>query len=255
MPMGSTGTGWSSGSGRGTGCLIVRLPALYGLHMKKNFIYDFLHVIPSMLKGDTFEELAAQAPLLREYYQPQENGFYKCQALAPQEEQLLKETFQGLGFTALNFTDSRNAYQFYPLSRLWEDLQTRSGSCYPPVHPATEPVSAGEVYRYLTGEEFVNHIAPQPIYYNYKTKYADVFGGRDGYLMGKDAVLSDIKVCGRGQSMKLSISNIGWDAKQDEAVYRLMGAYGFSGLELPPHAFFQRRRTPNGRRRNAGART
>ena len=45
--------------------------------MKKNFIYDFLHVIPSMLKGDTFEELAAQAALLREYYQPQENGFYQ----------------------------------------------------------------------------------------------------------------------------------------------------------------------------------
>lgn len=173
--------------------LIVRLPALYGLHMKKNFIYDFLHVIPSMLKGDTFEELAAQAALLREYYQPQENGFYKCQALAPQEEQLLKETFQGLGFTALNFTDSRNAYQFYPLSRLWEDLQTALEASIPLWHPATEPVSAGEVYRYLTGEEFVNHIAPQPIYYNYKTKYADVFGGRDGYLMGKDAVLSDIK--------------------------------------------------------------
>jgi len=161
--------------------------------MKKNFIYDFLHVIPSMLKGDTFEELAAQAALLREYYQPQENGFYKCQALAPQEEQLLKETFQGLGFTALNFTDSRNAYQFYPLSRLWEDLQTALEAAIPLWHPATEPVSAGEVYRYLTGEEFVNHIAPQPIYYNYKTKYADVFGGRDGYLMGKDAVLSDIK--------------------------------------------------------------
>lgn len=55
--------------------------------------------------------------------------------------------------------------------------------------------------------------------------------------------------------MKLSISNIGWDAEQDEAVYRLMGAYGFSGLEIAPTRIFQRRRTPNGRQRNAGART
>ena len=38
--------------------------------------------------------------------------------------------------------------------------------------------------------------------------------------------------------MKLSISNIGWDAKQDEAVYRLMGAYGVSGLEIAPTRIF-----------------
>lgn len=38
--------------------------------------------------------------------------------------------------------------------------------------------------------------------------------------------------------MKLSISNIGWDAEQDEAVYRLMGAYGFSGLEIAPTRIF-----------------
>ena len=28
--------------------LIVRLPAIYGIHMKKNFIYDYIHVIPAM---------------------------------------------------------------------------------------------------------------------------------------------------------------------------------------------------------------
>ena len=65
--------------------LIVRLPALYGLHMKKNFIYDFLHVIPSMLKGDTFEELAAQAPLLREYYQPRRTAFINAKPWRPRK--------------------------------------------------------------------------------------------------------------------------------------------------------------------------
>lgn len=34
--------------------------------------------------------------------------------------------------------------------------------------------------------------------------------------------------------MKLSISNIGWDASQDEKVYKLMKKYGFSGLEIAP---------------------
>ena len=34
--------------------------------------------------------------------------------------------------------------------------------------------------------------------------------------------------------MKLAISNIAWDPLQDETVYSLMKAYGFSGLEIAP---------------------
>lgn len=34
--------------------------------------------------------------------------------------------------------------------------------------------------------------------------------------------------------MKLSISNIGWKAEQDESVYCLMKQYGFSGVEIAP---------------------
>lgn len=65
--------------------LIVRLPALYGLHMKKNFIYDFLHVIPSMLKGDTFEELAAQAALLRSITSPRRTAFINAKPWRPRK--------------------------------------------------------------------------------------------------------------------------------------------------------------------------
>ena len=35
--------------------LIVRLPAIYGIHMKKNFIYDYIHVIPAMLNQAKYE--------------------------------------------------------------------------------------------------------------------------------------------------------------------------------------------------------
>lgn len=38
--------------------------------------------------------------------------------------------------------------------------------------------------------------------------------------------------------MKLSISNIAWDADQDAVVYDLMGKYGFSGLEIAPTRIF-----------------
>lgn len=38
--------------------------------------------------------------------------------------------------------------------------------------------------------------------------------------------------------MKLAISNIAWDAMQDETVYGLMKQYGFSGLEIAPTRIF-----------------
>lgn len=38
--------------------------------------------------------------------------------------------------------------------------------------------------------------------------------------------------------MKLSISNIGWTAEQDDQVYAIMKRYGFSGLEIAPTRIF-----------------
>jgi sugar phosphate isomerase/epimerase len=38
--------------------------------------------------------------------------------------------------------------------------------------------------------------------------------------------------------MEFAISNIGWLAENDEAVYRLMDKYGFSGLEIAPTRIF-----------------
>lgn len=38
--------------------------------------------------------------------------------------------------------------------------------------------------------------------------------------------------------MRLSISNIGWDASNDASVYELMKKYGYSGLEIAPTRIF-----------------
>lgn len=173
--------------------LIIRLPGLYGINIKKNFIYDFINVIPFMLKEDKYKELATQDAELAQYYELQANGFYRCRTLTAKEKEHLKGKFRKLGFTALNFTDSRSVYQFYPLSRLWADIQTALHTDIRLWHPATEPVSAGEVYAYLTGEQFINEIAEYPAYYDYRTKYDKVFGGDSGYLMTKRQILDDIK--------------------------------------------------------------
>ena len=172
--------------------LIVRLPGLFGENIKKNFIYDYINVIPFMLKGEKFEELSTRDPELKKYYQLQDNGFYKV-SVTPDKKEELKEIFRTLGFSALNFTDSRAVFQFYDLRRLWGDIRTALDVGITMFHPAVEPVSAGELYQYLSGKEFINEIAEHPAFYDYWTKYAELFGGKNGYISDKAEVLSSIK--------------------------------------------------------------
>lgn len=173
--------------------LIVRLPALYGINLRKNFLYDYLHVIPKMLREDKFRELNGKEGCLQEFYQRQDNGFYKCRPLTDTERTALKAAFTSLGFTALHFTDSRSVYQFYPLSHLWTDLQIALEHELPIWHPATEPVSVAEVYYTLTGKAFHNEIAQTPAFYDYRTKYAHLFGRSGPYIISKQDILEDIR--------------------------------------------------------------
>ena len=173
--------------------LIVRLPGLFGKNIKKNFIYDYMTRIPFMLTEAKMQELCEKAPGLDEYYQLQENGFFKLSELQENGRKLLKEKFDMIGFSSLNFTDSRSVYQFYDLRRLWKDIQTALQAGITLWHPATEPVSAGEVYEYLTGEAFVNELGGIPAAYDYSTVYAELFGGKGRYICSKEEVLKAIK--------------------------------------------------------------
>ena len=172
--------------------LIIRLPGLFGQNIKKNFIYDYINVIPFMLKEEKFRELAGKDSEIAEYYELQENGFYRVNVPENKKEEL-KAKFKALGFSALNFTDSRSVYQFYNLGRLWSDIQIALNKGIKLWHPATEPVSAGEVFKHLTRTDFVNELKGIPANYDYRTIYAKEFGGTDKYICDKKQVLDEIK--------------------------------------------------------------
>ena len=172
--------------------LIIRLPGLFGKNIKKNFIYDFINVIPFMLKEDKYLELSQKNPEIMNYYVKQDNGFYKV-SVQDEEREGLKNMFKESGFSALNFTDSRSRYQFYYLRNLWADINTALKAGIKLWHPATEPVSAEELYKYLTGEEFVNELDGIPADYDYRTIHDAAFGGSSGYISDKAKVLKDIK--------------------------------------------------------------
>lgn len=173
--------------------LIIRLPGLFGQNLKKNFIYDYIHVIPYMLKEEKMTELLEKDAELSSFYDKLDNGFYRVKQLSEQESGELKTKFKALQFSALNFTDSRSVYQFYPLQRLWNDIRIALKNDIRLWHPATEPVSAGELYYYLTGEEFRNELSGIPADYDYRTIYAEDFGGENGYICSKKGILNEIK--------------------------------------------------------------
>ena len=180
--------------------LIVRLPGLFGKNIKKNFVFDLINVIPSMLKAEKFEELSMREGSLKQYYALLDNGFYKVKPLSDEERVSLKGMFLQLGFSALNFTDSRACYQFYNLARLWNDIQIALESGIVLWHPATEPVSAGELHQYITGKSFVNELRGVPANYDYRTVHAERFGGRTGYIEGKKSVMEQIRKFVEAQS-------------------------------------------------------
>jgi len=172
--------------------LIVRLPAIYGPGLKKNFLYDYINVIPAMLKKDKFIELESDAPELKEFYFLQDNGFYKCSPLSADEKKYLKQLFDRLGFSAVSFTDSRSVYQFYSLKHLWRHIELARANGLRRLNITTPPISVGEVYKYLSGRIFSNELKATPYNYDLRSKHASLFGGADGYIMSREEELRDI---------------------------------------------------------------
>ena len=172
--------------------LIVRLPGLYGKNIKKNFIYDYMHVIPSMLEEKKFVELSQGTTLLKKFYELQDNGFYKCIVSTEEDKYILKDFFKNRGFSSLNFTDSRGAFQFYPLSRLWDDIECALKNDVRLLNLATEPVKIYELYYSLTGEVFCNHLSKDIPNYDFRTIHAELYAGARGYIYDKQYIINSI---------------------------------------------------------------
>ena len=218
--------------------LIVRLPGLYGENLKKNFIYDLIKIVPSLLKKEKLEELAQKNEKILGYYEKGENDFYKVRDLDKAERKNLITILDEVGFSALNFTDSRGKFQFYNLANLWRDIEMARENQLRLLHLATEPVSISELYEYIEGKEFANELETAVPDYDFRTKHAGLMGGGgDGYIMKKAAVLEDIKdfvESQRSGRIRLAISDIGWVKELDEQVYDFLSEAGNFDLEIAP---------------------
>ena len=171
--------------------LIVRLPALYGKGLKKNCLYDLHTITPAMLRPEKYRELAAESELVKTGYTLAGNGFYKLNGAA--DPAALRNWFAHNEFNALAFTDSRSRYQYYPLARLWRDIQTALAAGLTELNLATPPVSAAAVYTAVTGKtDWHNELSVPPYDYDLRSRHAALLGGRDGYLCTEAEELREI---------------------------------------------------------------
>lgn len=172
--------------------LIIRLPALYGIGLKKNFIFDLHTIIPSMLNLQKYKELVNKTPLIKESYTLRNNEFYCLNKNYKKVE--LKEFFINNDFNAISFTDSRSKYQFYNLERLWDDINIALKKSITVINLCTPPVTAKEIYSLVYGDtDWNNELNREPFDYDLHSIYSEELGGKGYYLCSKQEELEDIK--------------------------------------------------------------
>ncbi|MCD7895202.1 MAG: hypothetical protein LUG50_00835 [Planctomycetaceae bacterium] len=173
--------------------LIVRLPGLFGFGLKKNFLYDLIHVIPTMLSSAKLAELTERDNTIKKYFKSGANGFYHCSAKSEADRRDLRGILDKIGFSAADFTDSRSVFQFYNLEYLWSHIQKALENDVTIFNMATEPIKASELHQRLLKREFVNEISLKPPFYDFRTCHASMCGSPGPYLFCKETVLTEIE--------------------------------------------------------------
>lgn len=185
----------------GFSTLILRLPALFGPGLKKNFLFDLRHPMPAFLKPELFDALRAHltgeaSSVLQAVYQADAmTGLMTLDraALAAHSNRAnLTDAVIAAGFAATGFTHPDSLFQFYGLSNLADDISAALDLDVNVLHLAVEPWRASDLSVRLTGGPLTVTTASVRRE-DMRTRHASALGGGGPYLRSHDQVLECIR--------------------------------------------------------------
>lgn len=172
---------------------IIRLPAIYGFGLKKNFVYDLIHVIPTMLTEQLFVKLTKDISDIEQAYEKGTDGYFHYQNINRFKQKELRKKFLEASINAFIFTDKDSCYQYYNLAWLWNDIEQVIKNNIKIINLVTQPVKSSELFEKIYGYEFTNKIDTMPVKYDLKTTYDYVFDSKNGYIYNKVQVMDDLQ--------------------------------------------------------------
>lgn len=182
-------------------CLIVRLPALFGEGLKKNFVFDIMNPMPSMLPPTRFQAFCAALPTELSgaveaiYNEDAELGMMVVDRDALDATGLrapLEAAATDLGYSALTFTNPDSEFQYYDMSQIWSDIERAMEAGLSTIHFAPAPLKAGAVFELATGHTMAPNAA-RLHREDMRTRHADLWGRDDVYSQSADDVQARLK--------------------------------------------------------------
>lgn len=180
--------------------LIVRLPALFGRGLVKNFMFDLLNPVPTLLPADKCAALAerldpALGAWLRSLYAPDAaTGMLRIDraALARDHRRAaLEDAVTALDASAVQFHHPDTTYQYYPIDRLWQDIGIALDAGLSHLHLVAEPLRAGAIHQRLTGRA-MPETGARLHREDMRTRHADLWGASGTYQFDAATTLDSL---------------------------------------------------------------
>ena len=180
--------------------LIVRLPALFGEGLRKNFIFDLMNPVPSMLTPDRLAQLTGAldtnlAALVTDLYTADDaTGLMRLNRAglsADARRRALEEAVEELGFSATQFHNPATTYQYYEMGGLWSDIQLALDHGLTHLHLVAHPLPTARIHKTLTGRDMPE--TPARLHReDMRTRHAGLWGAQGHYQFSAQATLDSL---------------------------------------------------------------
>ena len=179
--------------------IIIRLPALFGKNLKKNFIFDIINPEPSFFTVDKFESIKNQIKdtIVINYYNfdNKQNRyiFNRMKAIEDNKRKEIKDILLSINETSLQFTNSNSSFQFYNLDNLYNDILISIKNDIKVLNICSKPILAKDIMKNIFNMNFISRNAKL---YNYdmKSVHSDKWGNYDGYLYNEESIYNDLRL-------------------------------------------------------------